>query len=167
MLVLCQCQPRLRFLDVTLQRLFCNLLCHIDNTVCFQLCKSRRDCDESSYCPYWDFPSSCTPCKGEGQQCFDNRHDLILIMILANNIIFLKSWDIFIHKKHKVNYSLVFCLFLVGAFLKKRARLLQSLVFFIQDRLEATNVKINVQLINTVLNYWTGKGKQGAHSFTF
>ena len=44
--------------------------------------------------------------------------------------------------------------FLVGAFLKKRARLLQSLFlkffffFFIQDRLEATNVKINVQLLN-------------------
>ena len=39
-------------------------------------------------------------------------------------------------------------MFLVGAFLKKRARLLQSLVFFIWDRLEATNVKINVQLLN-------------------
>ena len=54
--------------------------------------------------------------------------------------------------------------FLVGAFINKRARLLQSLVFFLfQDRLEATNVKINVQLLNTVLNYWTGKGKRGAH----
>ena len=40
-------------------------------------------------------------------------------------------------------------------------------LFFIQDRLEATNVKINVQLLNTVLNYWTGKSKRGAHSFTF
>ena len=68
-------------------------------------------------------------------------------------------------------FAHVFREFLVGAFLKKRARLLQSLVFFsfffIQDRLEATNVKINVQLLNTVLNYWTGKGKRGAHSFTF
>ena len=55
------------------------------------------------------------------------------------------------------------------AFIYKRARLLQSLVFFFifQDRLEATNVKINVQLLNTVLNDWTGKGKRGAHSFTF
>ena len=41
--------------------------------------------------------------------------------------------------------------FLIGAFINKRARLLQSLVFFIEDRLEATNVKINVQLLITVL----------------
>ena len=38
----------------------------------------------------------------------------------------------------------VFHFFLVGAFINKRARLLQSLVFFIiiQDRLEATNVNV-------------------------
>ena len=44
-------------------------------------------------------------------------------------------------------------MFLVGAFINKRARLLQSLVFFSLDRLEATNVKINVQLPTT--NYST------------
>ena len=46
---------------------------------------------------------------------------------------------------------------LFGAFIKKNARLLQSLVFFsfFEDRLEATNVKINVQLLITVLlKYW-------------
>ena len=51
-----------------------------------------------------------------------------------------------------------FRIILVGAFINKRARLLQSLIFFFffKDRLDATNVKINVQLLITVLNYWTG-----------
>ena len=54
-------------------------------------------------------------------------------------------------------------LFLVGAFLKKRARLLQSLVFFLfktDSKRRTLKVKINVQLLK-VLNYWTAKGKHG------
>ena len=39
-------------------------------------------------------------------------------------------------------------MFLVGAFLKKKARLLQSLVFFIQDRVEATNVNVQYLQLN-------------------
>ena len=55
--------------------------------------------------------------------------------------------------------------FLVGAFLKKRARLLQSLVFFsfffkTDSKRRTLIVKINVQLLK-VLNYWTAKGKHG------
>ena len=56
--------------------------------------------------------------------------------------------------------------FLVGAFLKKRARLLQSLVFFYfflfktDSKRRTLKVKINVQLLK-VLNYWTAKGKHG------
>ena len=56
--------------------------------------------------------------------------------------------------------------FLVGAFLKKRARLLQSLVFFsfflfkTDSKRRTLKVKINVQLLK-VLNYWTAKGKHG------
>ena len=53
--------------------------------------------------------------------------------------------------------------FLVGAFLKKRARLLQSLVFFLfktDSKRRTLKVKINVQLLK-VLNYWTAKGKHG------
>ena len=54
-------------------------------------------------------------------------------------------------------------LFLVGAFLKKRARLLQSLVFFYlrkDSKRRTLKVKINVQLLK-VQNYWTAKGKHG------
>ena len=65
--------------------------------------------------------------------------------------------------KEEKKVAVIAKLFLVGASIIKRAQLLQSLVFFLflKDRLEATNVKINVQLLITVLNYWTGK--RGAH----
>ena len=54
-------------------------------------------------------------------------------------------------------------LFLVGAFINKRARILQSLVFFFFFKTDSNRrtFKINVQLLITVLNYWTGK--RGAH----
>ena len=44
---------------------------------------------------------------------------------------------------------------LVGAFINKRSRLLQSLVFFFKERLETTNVKINVQPTK-LLDWQTG-----------
>ena len=65
-----------------------------------------------------------------------------------------------------MNISSVLLVFLVGAFLKKRARLLQSLVFFLfflfktDSKRRTLKVKINVQLLK-VLNYWTAKGKHG------
>ena len=72
--------------------------------------------------------------------------------------------------RHCATFSKFFCLqrvppssFLVGAFLKKRARLLQSLVFFLfktDSKRRTLKVKINVQLLK-VLNYWTAKGKHG------
>ena len=68
-----------------------------------------------------------------------------------------------VSKKEK-KVAVIVKLFLVGASIIKGAQLLQSLVFFsffFKDRLEATNVKIKVQLLITVLNYWTGK--RGAH----
>ena len=87
--------------------------------------------------------------------------------IVSYGTIFAAKWSsnggLEAHRCFLFCFSPPNALFLVGAFVNKRARLLQSLVYFIQDRLEATNVKINVQLLNTVLNYWTGKGNRGAH----
>ena len=62
-----------------------------------------------------------------------------------------------------VHHGWPLSMFLVGAFLKKRARLLQSLVFFLfktDSKRRTLKVKINVQLLK-VLNYWTAKGKHG------